>query len=66
MREEQTDKKKRDHMIEQILWTIATTEVLAKALQNTELRFSTSKSTSVCSRKTGSTRWRPCRRRWAR
>eukprot|EP00391_Amoebophrya_sp_Ameob2_P006394 CAMPEP_0178991398 /NCGR_PEP_ID=MMETSP0795-20121207/5505_1 /TAXON_ID=88552 /ORGANISM="Amoebophrya sp., Strain Ameob2" /LENGTH=1148 /DNA_ID=CAMNT_0020683101 /DNA_START=650 /DNA_END=4096 /DNA_ORIENTATION=+ len=38
--EQELNKKKREDIMEQLLRTIATTEVLAKALQSTEIRFS--------------------------
>jgi len=38
--EQELNKKKREEIMEQLLRTIATTEVIAKALQSTELRFS--------------------------
>merc|ERR1712194_166396 len=38
--EQELNKKKREDIMEQLLRTIATTEVLAKSLQSTEIRFS--------------------------
>ncbi|CAD7923285.1 unnamed protein product [Amoebophrya sp. A120] len=38
--EQELNKKKREDIMEQLLRTVATTEVLAKALQTTEIRFS--------------------------